>query len=68
MSLTLQASIAFRTFLLYSKPHAFISMVTSARNELGISPLSQKIIEYRNKWKAHPQRMKHTRIPLQAYK
>jgi hypothetical protein len=23
------------------------------RNELGISPLSEKIIEYRNKWKAH---------------
>jgi hypothetical protein len=26
------------------------------------------IIEYRNKWKAHLQRMEHTRIPLQAYK
>jgi hypothetical protein len=38
------------------------------RNELGISPLSEKIIEYRNKWKAHLQRMEHTRIPLQAYK
>jgi hypothetical protein len=37
-------------------------------NELGISPLSEKIIQYRNKWKAHLQRMKHTRIPLQAYK
>jgi hypothetical protein len=35
---------------------------------LGISPLSEKIIEYRNKWKAHLQRMEHTRIPLQAYK
>jgi hypothetical protein len=38
------------------------------RNELGISLLSEKIIEYRNKWKAHLQRMEHTRIPLQAYK
>jgi hypothetical protein len=38
------------------------------RNELGISPLSQNTIEYRNKWKAHLQRMEHTRIPLQAYK
>jgi hypothetical protein len=41
------------------------------RNELDISPLSEKIIEYRNKWnkwKAHLQRMEHTRIPLQACK
>jgi hypothetical protein len=38
------------------------------RNELGISPLSEKIIEYRNKWKTHLQRMEHIRIPLQAYK
>jgi hypothetical protein len=38
------------------------------RSELGISPLSEKIIEYRNKWKAHLQRMEHTRIPLLAYK
>jgi hypothetical protein len=38
------------------------------RNELGISPLSEKITEYRNKWKAHLQRMEHTRISLQAYK
>jgi hypothetical protein len=38
------------------------------RNELGISPLSEKIIEYRNKWKTHLQRMEHTLIPLQAYK
>jgi hypothetical protein len=38
------------------------------RNELGISPLIEKIIEYRNKWKANLQRMEHTRIPLQAYK
>jgi hypothetical protein len=38
------------------------------RKELGISPLSEKIIEYRNKWKAHLQTMEHTRIPLQAYK
>jgi hypothetical protein len=38
------------------------------RNELGISPLSEKIIEYRNKWKAHLRRMEHTRIALQAYK
>jgi hypothetical protein len=37
-------------------------------NELGISPLSEKIIEYRNKWKAHLLRMEHTHIPLQAYK
>jgi hypothetical protein len=37
------------------------------RNELGISPLGEKITEYRNKWKVHLQRMKHTRIPLQAY-
>jgi hypothetical protein len=36
------------------------------RNELGISPLSEKIIDYRNKWKTHMQRMKHSRIPLQA--
>jgi hypothetical protein len=35
---------------------------------LGISPLSEKIIEYRNKWKTHLQRMEHTGIPLQAYK
>jgi hypothetical protein len=26
------------------------------RNELGISPLSQKVTEYRNKWKAHLRR------------
>jgi hypothetical protein len=38
------------------------------RNELGIYPLSEKIIEYRNKWKAHLQIMEHTSIPLQAYK
>jgi hypothetical protein len=38
------------------------------RFELGISPSREKIIEYRNKWKAHLQRMEHTRIPLQAYK
>jgi hypothetical protein len=38
------------------------------RNELGSSPLSEKIIEYRNKWKTHLQRMEHTRIQLQAYK
>jgi hypothetical protein len=38
------------------------------RNELGISPLSEKIIEYRNKWKVHLQRMEPTRMPLQAYK
>jgi hypothetical protein len=31
---------------------------------LGISPLSEKIIKYKNKWKAHLQRMEHTRIPL----
>jgi hypothetical protein len=37
------------------------------RNELGISPLSEKIIEYGNKWEAHLQRMEHTRIPLQAH-
>jgi hypothetical protein len=37
-------------------------------NELGISPLSEKIIECRNKWKAYLQGMEHTRIPLQAYK
>jgi hypothetical protein len=35
---------------------------------LGISPLSEQIIEYRKKWKEHLQRMEHTRIPLQAYK
>jgi hypothetical protein len=35
---------------------------------LGISPLSEKIIEYRNKLKAHLQKMEHTLIPLQAYK
>jgi hypothetical protein len=34
------------------------------RNELGISPLSEKVIKYRNKWKAHLQRMERTRIPL----
>jgi hypothetical protein len=38
------------------------------RNELGISPLSEKIVEYRNKWKAHLQRMEHTCIPLQTNK
>jgi hypothetical protein len=38
------------------------------RNELSISPLSKKIIEYRNKCKAHLQRMEHTRIPVQTYK
>jgi hypothetical protein len=38
------------------------------RNELGISPLGEKIMEYRNKWIAHLQRMEHTRNPLQAYK
>jgi hypothetical protein len=38
------------------------------RNELGISPLSEEIIECRNKWKADLQRMEHTRIQLQAYK
>jgi hypothetical protein len=38
------------------------------RNELGNSPLSEKTTEYRNKWKAYLQRMKHTRIPLQASK
>jgi hypothetical protein len=38
------------------------------RNELGISHLNEKIIEYRNKWKAHLERMEHTPIPLQAYK
>jgi hypothetical protein len=38
------------------------------RNELGISPLSEEITEYRDIWKAHLQRMEHTRIPLQAYK
>jgi hypothetical protein len=38
------------------------------RNELGISALSENIIKYSNKWKAHLQRMEHTRIPLQAYK
>jgi hypothetical protein len=38
------------------------------RNEMGISPLSENIIEYRNKWKAHLQRMEHTGIPLQACK
>jgi hypothetical protein len=30
------------------------------RNEVGISPLSEKIIEYGNKWKVHLQRMEHT--------
>jgi hypothetical protein len=38
------------------------------RNEFGTSPLSEKIVEYRNKRKARLQRMEHTRIPLQAYK
>jgi hypothetical protein len=38
------------------------------RNEFGISPLSEKIIKYRYKWKAHLKRMEHTRIPLYAYK
>jgi hypothetical protein len=38
------------------------------RHKLGISPLREKITEYRNKWKAHLQKMEHTRIPLQAYK
>jgi hypothetical protein len=38
------------------------------RNEFGISPLSEKITEYRNTWKAHLQKMEHNHIPLQAYK
>jgi hypothetical protein len=38
------------------------------RNELDISPLSEKIIECKNKWKARLQRMEHTRIPLDTYK
>jgi hypothetical protein len=38
------------------------------RNEFGISPFSEKIVEYRNKRKSHLKRMEHTRIPLQAYK
>jgi hypothetical protein len=38
------------------------------RNELGISPLSEKIRAYSNKRKAQLQRMDYTRIPLQAYK
>jgi hypothetical protein len=38
------------------------------RNGLGISPLSEKVIEYRNEWKAHLQRIERTSIPLQAYK
>jgi hypothetical protein len=37
------------------------------RNELGISPLREHIIEYRNKLKAYLKGMEHTRIPLQAY-
>jgi hypothetical protein len=41
--------------------------IEDIRSELGISPLSEKIIEYRNTWKAHLQRMEHTRIPRQAY-
>jgi hypothetical protein len=36
-------------------------------NELGVSPLSEKIKEYRNKWKTHLQGVEHTRIPSQAY-
>jgi hypothetical protein len=43
-------------------------MYEDIRNELGISPLSEKIIEYRNKRKAHLQRMEHICIPLRAYK
>jgi hypothetical protein len=38
------------------------------RNELGISPLSEKLTEYRNKWEKNLQRKEHTRIALQAYK
>jgi hypothetical protein len=38
------------------------------RNELGISPFSEKLIEYRNKWKTYLQRLEHTRIPLHTYK
>jgi hypothetical protein len=38
------------------------------RNELDNSPLSEKTTEYRKKWKSYLQRMKHTRISLQAYK
>jgi hypothetical protein len=38
------------------------------RNMLGIPPLSEKIIEDSNKWKAHLQRMKNTRITVQAYR
>jgi hypothetical protein len=35
---------------------------------LGISPLSEKITEYRDKWEAHLQRMENTRFALQVYK
>jgi hypothetical protein len=34
------------------------------RNELDNSLLGEKIIEYRNKWKAHLRRMEHTRIQI----
>jgi hypothetical protein len=37
-------------------------------SKLGISSLSEKMTEYRNKWKAHMQRMEHIRILLQAHK
>jgi hypothetical protein len=37
------------------------------KKRVGHFPLKRKISEHRNKWKAHLQRMEHTRIPLQAY-
>jgi hypothetical protein len=37
-------------------------------NELGISPLDEKITKYRDTWKMHFQMMEQARIPLQAYK
>jgi hypothetical protein len=68
------AFVASRTRILEDKSartasqHIFVPVVSNLRNELGISPLSEKVIEYINKWKAHMQRMEHTCIPLQAYK
>jgi hypothetical protein len=42
--------------------------IDQLRNELGILPLYEKLTEYKNNWKIHLQRMKQSRIPLQAYK
>jgi hypothetical protein len=56
-----------RTVKAYTRLDQIRNETKTIRKELGISPLSETIIEYRNKWKSHLRRMEHTRIPLQAY-